>query len=266
MQWRQVQEDLRKVETRVSNEMQAKARLKMSTIGSSHKLFDISTKDQNNEDDDLAAELDFLSLNEEDLDDAKEETIVIFDEAGCIPSFELLGLSRLGYEVEAILVVGDKHQLPPYNPDNNGKPRYDRSKGWQRQKPQSKKLSSILDVSAVTVIKVTIQYRVPRDIADILNARIYNRNYRPSSDRGIPNKGLTFQLIPYSQDPRIKYVNPNEVQKMLELLREKVAASRSGNVSVVVLTPVGSQNEAILLCMYSTGDLIYFPLDFLLIV
>ncbi len=120
-------------------------------------------------------------------------------------------------------MVGDKHQLPPYNPDNSGKPRYDRSRGRQRQEPQSKKLSSILDVSAVTVIKLTIQYRVPRDIADILNARIYNGNYRTPSDRGIPNKGLTFQHIPNSQDPRRKYVNPNEVQQMLDLLRDKVA-------------------------------------------
>jgi hypothetical protein len=188
IQWRQAQEDLRKVETRVSNEMQAKARLKMSTIGSSHKLFDISTKDQNNEDDDLAEELDLLSLNEEDSDDAKEGTIVIFDEAGCIPSFELLGLSRLGCEIDAILVVGDKHQLPPYNPDNSGKPRYDRSRGRQRQEPQPKKLSSILDVSAVAVIKLTIQYRVPRDIADILNARIYNGNYRTPRIEVYPTK------------------------------------------------------------------------------
>jgi superfamily I DNA and/or RNA helicase len=137
--------------------------------------------------------------------------------------------------------VGDKHQLPPYNPDN--KPRYDRSRGRQRQEPQSKKLSSILDVSAVTVIKLTTQYRVPRDIADILNARIYNGNYRTPSDRGIPNQGLTFHHIPYSQDPRRKYVNPNEVNKVLELLREKMAASRSGNVSVMVLTPVGRQTK-----------------------
>jgi hypothetical protein len=61
MQWRQAQGDRQKVEARVSNEMKTKARLKMSTIGSSHKLFEISTKDQNNnEDDDLARGLDFL--------------------------------------------------------------------------------------------------------------------------------------------------------------------------------------------------------------
>jgi hypothetical protein len=245
MQWRQAQENRQKVETRVSDEMQAKARLKMSTIGSSHKLFAISTKDQNNEDDDLAEELDVLSLNEGDEEDAKEGTIVIFDESGCIPSYELLGLSRLGCEIDAILVVGDKHQLPPFNPDNGGKPRFDRSaRGRQRQEPQSKKLSSLLDVSAVTVIKLTTQYRVPRDIADILNARIYNGNYRTPSDRGIPNRGLTFQHIPYSQDPRRKYVNPNEVNQVLELLREKVAESRSGNVSVIVLTPVGRHGDA----------------------
>jgi hypothetical protein len=241
MQWRQAQEGVQKVETRVSAEMKMKARLKMSTIGSSHKLFDTSTQDQNNEDDDLAEQFDVLSLNEEDLDNnAEEGTIVIFDEAGCIPSFELLGLSRLGCEIEAILVVGDKHQLPPYDPGDGGKPRYDRSQGRQRQRQpqQSKKLRSLLDVSAVTVIKLTTQYRVPRDIADILNARIYNGNYRTPSDGRIPNQGLTFQHIPYSQDPRRKYVNPNEVRKVLELLREKVAASRSGNVSVMVLTPV----------------------------
>jgi hypothetical protein len=42
------------------------------------------------------------------------QTIVVFDEAGCIPSYELLGLSMLGHSISSLVCVGDK-KLPPYD-------------------------------------------------------------------------------------------------------------------------------------------------------
>jgi hypothetical protein len=232
MQWRQAQEHRQRIETRVEADMETQARLKMSTIGSSHKLCDESPKDQDAEEDELEDRLDSLSL-----DDHKQGTIVIFDEAGCIPSFELLGLSRLGCNIDAILVVGDIHQLSPYNPDDTGKPQFKRSRERKPKERKSKNLNSILDVSDVTVGKLTMQYRVPRDIADILNARIYNGSYQ-TSPRCVPNHGLAFKHVPLAIDPQRENVNPVEIAEVLGLLRDKIAASRSGNLSVMVLTPV----------------------------
>jgi hypothetical protein len=232
MQWRQAQENRQRVETRVEADMESQARLKMSTIGSSHKLFAESPKDQDGEEDELEDRLDSLSL-----DDRDQGTIVIFDEAGCIPSFELLGLSRLGCNIDAILVVGDIHQLSPYNPDGTGKPQSKRSRARKHKGRKSKNLNSILDVSDVTVVKLTMQYRVPRDIADILNARIYNGSYQ-TYPRCVPNHGLAFKHVPLSIDPQRENINPVEVTEVLRLLRDKIAASRSGNLTVMVLTPV----------------------------
>jgi hypothetical protein len=233
MQWRQAQENRQRIETRVEADMETQARLKMSTIGSSHKLFAASPKDQDGEKDELEDHLDSLSM-----DGGDQETIVIFDEAGCIPSYELLGLSRLGCNIDAILVVGDIHQLSPYNPDDTGKPQSKRSQARKHKQRKSKNLSSILDVSDVAVIKLTTQYRVPRDIADILNARIYNGSYQTSL-RSVPIRGMAFKHVPLENHPLLENVNPVEVAEVLRLLKEKVAASRSGTVSVMVLTPVG---------------------------
>ena len=233
MRWRQAQENRQRVETRVEADMETQARLKMSTIGSSHKLFAESLKDQDGEEDELEDHLDSLSL-----DDRDQGTIVIFDEAGCIPSFELLGLSRLGCNIDAILVVGDIHQLSPYNPDGTGKPQSNRSRARKPKGRKSKKnLNSILDVSDVTVVKLTMQYRVPRDIADVLSARIYNGSYQTPL-RSVPNHGLAFKHVPLAIDPQRENVKPVEITEVLRLLRDKIAASRSGNLSVMVLTPV----------------------------
>ena len=123
---------------------------------------------------------------------------MIFDESGCLPSYELLGLSRLECNVDAIVVVGDKHQLPPYNPASNLRKRrtaYSR-KSQLRSTPQNKgKLKSLLDVSKVKETKLTTQYRVPRDIADILNTRIYDGNYQTPLDIGVLDKGLTLLML-----------------------------------------------------------------------
>jgi hypothetical protein len=48
-----------------------------------------------------------------------KKTVVIFDEAGCIPMYEFLGLSRLGRLIVCLVCVGDKNQLPPYHPGSS---------------------------------------------------------------------------------------------------------------------------------------------------
>ena len=78
------------------------ARLLMCTIGSSHRL--PGDKKNSSIDDELAREFELLQLS--DTRELSKDTIVIFDEAGCIPAYELLGLTRLGRNIKALILVG----------------------------------------------------------------------------------------------------------------------------------------------------------------
>ena len=233
---------------RISQSLQAKARVHMCTIGSSHKL--PTRTDEDNESDDLVEQLERLSIDE-------QKTIAIFDEAGCIPSYELVGLSRLGRCINGIVAVGDKHQLPPYDPGqsfgtkrkttNRMAGRYLR-RGIDSFELSSPKIKSILDASKCSVdeetkIKLTTQYRVPRDIAGVLNARIYKGDYRTPQECRVPDKGLVFIDVPKvsrglggREDKR--YVNHDEIDICLQLIRQ-IQREYDFSASIMFLTPVG---------------------------
>ena len=193
-----VDEEYKAVKSRLKNELPSLARLHMSTIGSSHR---IPTRNENNCDGDLVHTFGQLVLNdiEEDCESGPPiETICIFDESGCIPSYELLGLSRLGRPIKALILVGDKHQLPPYDPaQGRSVKRGDsfQSTTHNRQSKRDEKVQSLLDVSALTVdsgkIMLTLQYRVPRDIAEMLNSRIYRGNYVTPLNAKVPMSGMS---------------------------------------------------------------------------
>jgi hypothetical protein len=79
----------------------------------------------------------------------------------------------------------------------------------------------LLDVSGLSVdnqevVRLTQQYRVPRDIAGVLNARVYNGNFRTPTVSKVTDKG--FHLV-YVESPLPvddgKYVNKNEVDAVL---------------------------------------------------
>lgn len=188
-----VDEEYKLLYSRLEMELPALSRLHMSTIGSSHRI--ITTK-QKTSDDDLASTFGKISLKGTDDDIVSSPpklTVCIFDESGCIPAYELLGLSRLGRPIIALILVGDKHQLPPYDPTQG------RSFGRGNVRSQrDKKLQSLLDVSKLTIdsgkIMLTMQYRVPRDIAEMLNIRIYRGNYKTSPTARVPMSGM-MQLI-----------------------------------------------------------------------
>ncbi len=158
---------------RLSVELPKLARLHMSTIGSSHRL-----PGGNNENDNgLSGRLQDLFISDahdKTEADVPRDTIVIFDESGCIPSYELLGLSRLGRDIKSIVLVGDSKQLPPYDPMQGRRSRKNSGRGNLNVQP---KLSSLLDSSQLTVdlgkVLLNTQYRVPKDIADMLNHRVY---------------------------------------------------------------------------------------------
>jgi hypothetical protein len=110
---RQAEESLNAAAQRLEGELVSNARVLLSTIGSSHKL----PVDGDDEEDDgsVLGALSRLKIS----DSQMKKTIVVFDEAGCIPSYELLGLSRLGRSIDSLVCVGDKNQLPPYDPSSS---------------------------------------------------------------------------------------------------------------------------------------------------
>mmetsp|Transcript_11356 Transcript_11356/g.21255 ORF Transcript_11356/g.21255 Transcript_11356/m.21255 type:complete len:163 (+) Transcript_11356:1239-1727(+) len=157
-------------------EFPSTARLHMCTIGSSHKLptaSNISERTSHFSDDEFDIDDDYdiddafgrMNLNERKASitvHRKRESVVIFDEAGCIRSYELLGLSRLGLDIKSLLLVGDKHQLPPYDSSSQ------QGTSALNNSATKKKKSSLLDISVLSQsghkTNLTTQYRVPKDI------------------------------------------------------------------------------------------------------
>ena len=187
-------EEYRAVRRRLETELPALARLHMSTIGSSHRL---ARAEERNSDDDPVLAFRQLSLNDDE-EVHRKETICIFDESGCIPAYELLGLTRLGRPIKALILVGDKHQLPPYDPTQGRSFGRRNSFGNATRDGRSKrdeKMQSLLDVSALTIdsgkVILKMQYRVPRDIAEMLNSRIYGGNYKTPPEARVPMSGMS---------------------------------------------------------------------------
>jgi superfamily I DNA and/or RNA helicase len=151
----------------------------------------------------------------------------------------LVGLSRVNGNIEALVAVGDKHQLPPYNPNQNhtGK----KNGSYHRQRRQAApptKIKSILDVSRLkidggTKIKLTIQYRVPRDIAAVLNDRIYKGDYTTPAVSNVQTKG--FCLLDVQSERNEKYLNRDEVQICLQMVKQLL---NEGDGNIMLLTPV----------------------------
>jgi hypothetical protein len=236
---RQADESLKTATQRLEVELVRDARVLLSTIGSSHKL--PVDGDDEEEEDGVLGVFGRLKIS----DSQMKKTVVVFDEAGCIPSYELLGLSRLGRSIDSLVCVGDKNQLPPYDP--NSSRTYSKNQSGhrgaharQRPVPQETSVKSLLDVSKLTPdtgkVKLTSQYRVPRDIANLLNARIYLGDYVTAPECRAPSKGFHFVDVPENRrQAGGKYVNDAEVQYCLDLVRE---AKREGRTSVMVLTPV----------------------------
>jgi hypothetical protein len=232
---RKSQQDANEAKRRIEEDLMSFPRVHLSTIGSSHKL--PVEKEADEDDEDLAACLAAMKLR--DGPQAKK-TVVIFDEAGCIPMYEFLGLSRLGRLIVCLVCVGDKNQLPPYDPGSSRNV-FRRVAGGRNQQfiptMPAETVKSLLDASQLTVtgkIKLTTQYRVPRDIANLLDARIYKGDYVTPLSCKVPLKGFNFVHVPVCHG-RKKYVNENEIRKCLELAKNCL---REGSDSIMVLTPV----------------------------
>ena len=241
----QAEDAFRAAQERIKTALTTESRVLLATIGSSHKL-NLSVEDE-----------DASSENLSRVNKNTTSTIFIFDEAGCIPAFELLGLSRLHRRMEALVCVGDKHQLPPFDPGSGNfsrkNPHGSRSTVFRSDKRE--KLKSLLDASSLEPdngkIRLTTQYRVPRDIAGILNSRVYGGLYQSAETCKAPLAG--FKLIHVAQGrhhQNKKYVNENEIHYCVELIR---ASMKEGFDSFMVLTPVSS---ILLKMMRQTGQLL----------
>jgi AAA domain len=230
---RQTEEGHNRALSRIKTEILDDARVMVATIGSSHKIpvlgqgTDGSTS--------LESKLGQLQIK----GNSGRETIVVFDEAGCIPAYELLGLSRLNRTIKALICVGDKHQLPPYSPGSMDQKR----KSFRRQPSvmREEKVDSLLDVSALEddgdrggKITLNTQYR---DIANVLNERIYKGNYCTPISCSVPTRGFHFVHVEYFHGGK-KYENEDEVKKCVEL----VTRYKSSGESMMVLTPVSAMS------------------------
>ena len=264
---KKAEEEKKKTETRVEEELRKHSRLKMSTIGSSHKMIPADADQYNqvatvNLDDSrsFTEMFDNLSLSSNECEE--KSTVVIFDESGCIPEYELLGLGRIVKDIASIVLVGDIHQLPPYDASygnkgrqllRDGKPT--RNERSTFQKDNETKTKSLLHASKLkedndTKIFLTKQYRVPKDIAEILNSRIYNGLYKTVDKIGIIHEGLNIVHVSLDRKPRRKYVNSFEVEKGLSLLRDAQRKSIR-EISALVITPVSVHIIILLFCVFS---------------
>lgn len=242
---RDSEENLQAAVARIEKALIQDARVMMCTIGSSHKLPVLKVKaDENNCDSDDESEV-FASVRSLDV-----KTIAIFDEAGCIPSYEMIGLTRLGRQIDAIVAVGDQHQLPPYNPQqSSGRRKRFGSGQYSSRKPPITKVESILEASGRNAddpckIKLTVQYRVPRDIAAILNARIYRGDYNTINGNdscGVESTGFSLVHVPRDERREEKYVNRGEIEVCIDLVRQVLAKQDGGNI--MVLTPYKKQQR-----------------------
>lgn len=228
---------------RAKKELMEDARVLLSTIGSSTRLPAGRAKiaDTTNSISDAFGRMSVSGTQK------KTKTIVVFDEAGCIPSYELLGLSMLGHSIDSLVCVGDKNQLPPYDPSSSSKhipPSHEAEQSGGG-------VQSLLDVSQLTSdkgkIKLTKQYRVPHDIANLLNNRIYEGDYQTALESRAPLRGFHFVHIPgpvVEQNSRKKgrkrydrksEINKDEIQRCLEIVLQ---SKKDGIESIMVLTPV----------------------------
>jgi hypothetical protein len=233
------------------------ARVLLSTIGSSGRLPAGGSKiaDTSKSISDLFGRMSFsVSGTQKIATTTKTKTIVVFDEAGCIPSYELLGLSMLGHSISSLVCVGDKNQLPPYDPSS--------IIPTQGVDQLGGGVQSLLDVSKLTEnngkIKLTTQYRVPHDIANLLNNRIYEGDYQTAPESRAPLKGFHFVHIPGpvveqngKKKGKKKYdrkneINKDEIKRCLEIVLE---SKKEGIESIMILTPVSLPRITILACL-----------------
>lgn len=236
----EAEKTLQMAETRVNKELAEQARVMLCTIGSSHKL-PVACDD--------VVESDLVeSMGRLTVSDAKP-TIIVFDEAGCIPSYELLGLSRLGRSIEGLVCVGDKHQLPPYDPGASSQRSKSSFGRYEYQRPTTvvtDKVHSLLDASAMSVEDgtkhlLTTQYRVPHDIANLLNAHIYKGLYHTAPECRAPVSGFRLVHVTESRHGnRKKYINKDEIESSLDLVLLSIQEGYDRG-SIMVLTPVRTE-------------------------
>ena len=225
-------EDYKALRDRLEYELPDRARLHMSTIASSFRIMN-RAKNYGNSDsskkskvhDDLADTFGALELPLDDNKPAKE-TICIFDESGCIPIHELLRLSILGRSIKSIIVVGDKSQLQPYDSSQGNS--YQPLRGTSANRDnrfgfasnsrwsRTEKLLSVLDASALTIhsgkVVLNTQYKIPKDIAAMLNKRVYRGQCKTCPNAKVPVTGwsitdffhLVVQLL-FTSDSSIQF-------------------------------------------------------------
>lgn len=91
-----------------------------------------------------------------------KDTIIIFDESSTIPSYEIFNLCLINQNIKSLIIVGDPKQLSPFH-----------------MTIETIDLDNLFDISNnVSHNYFELQYRIPYDIANILNKYIYDGKYK----------------------------------------------------------------------------------------
>ena len=184
-----------KLTNKLKKELQEKnMRIYLSTIGSISKI------------------LSFINYRDTDRD-----TIIITDESSTIPSYDIFNMCLFTKcNIKGLVIVGDPNQLPPHEKLV--------TKAENGRFIKEENIPSLFDKLDIDVNRnhLKVQYRMQKDVADVLNHHIYKGKFETNNDVKLFGKGIEFinvqkQYIPNRTKP-INY-NYNEIDKVFELYK-----------------------------------------------
>lgn len=165
-----------------------------------------------------------------------KKTIVIIDEGSTIPIHELGTLSLIKQNVISLVLVGDPNQLPPFGKlikNNNSK---------YNKYNEEITIPSIFDKKYLKVKSnhLEMQYRIPFEIAEILNKYVYNNKYNT-----IETKKYCLDTVRIinstTEDIKKANINEGEADKVVNIYNKYKYEYKS----IMILSPYKNQVKLI---------------------
>ena len=165
-----------------------------------------------------------------------KKTIVIIDEGSTIPIHELGTLSLIKQKIISLVLVGDPNQLPPFGKlikNNNSK---------YNKYNKEITIPSIFDKKYLKVKSnhLEMQYRIPFEIAEILNKYVYNNKYNT-----IETKKYCLDTVRIinstTEDIKKENINEGEADKVVKIYNKYKYEYKS----IMILSPYKNQVKLI---------------------
>lgn len=165
-----------------------------------------------------------------------KKTIVIIDEGSTIPIHELGTLSLIKQKIISLVLVGDPNQLPPFGKlikNNNSK---------YNKYNEEITIPSIFDKKYLKVKSnhLEMQYRIPFEIAEILNKYVYNNKYNT-----IETKKYCLDTVRIinstTEDIKKANINEGEADKVVNIYNKYKYEYKS----IMILSPYKNQVKLI---------------------